>query len=199
MTAPDHPRPRLILESLTPNVCPPMTNAAWIEIGRIVAPQGLRGELRVYPSSDFPERFLEPGPRWLQSPSGGEPQPVELVRGRELVGKNLYVIQLASVTDRTQAEALRGWELLVAAGDRPDLDEGEFYVPDLIGLPVVLQASGELLGEVTDLIDGPNELLEVRCRDGHLRLIPFVAAIVPVVDLEARRIEVTPPPGLLDL
>lgn len=171
----------------------------WLGVGRIVAPQGLRGEMRVYPDSDFPERFLEPGPRWLRSPSGGDPQPVQLVRGRELVGKNLYVIQLESVTDRTQAEALRGWELLVAAGDRPDLDAGEVYVPDLIGLPVVLQASGETLGEVTDFLGGANPLLEVRCTDGHLRLIPFVEEIVPVVDLEAGRLQITPPPGLLEL
>ncbi|MGB3200994.1 MAG: ribosome maturation factor RimM, partial [Nodosilinea sp.] len=40
----------------------------WVEIGRIVAPQGVKGEVRVYPSTDFPERFLEPGDRWLKRP-----------------------------------------------------------------------------------------------------------------------------------
>jgi 16S rRNA processing protein RimM len=172
---------------------------AWLEVGRIVAPQGLRGELRVYPDSDFPERFLEPGPRWLRSPQGGEPQPVQLVRGRELQGKNLYVVQFENVTDRNQAEALRGWEVLVPAGDRPQLEADEVYIQDLIGLPIILQASGESIGAVEGFLGGANQLLEVRCGDGQLRLIPFVEEIVPVVDLEAGRIEITPPPGLLEL
>ena len=56
----------------------------WIEIGRIVAPQGIKGEVRVYPSSDFPERFLEPGERWLKRPRSLTPELVELVRGRSV-------------------------------------------------------------------------------------------------------------------
>ncbi|MEB3341138.1 ribosome maturation factor RimM [Okeania sp.] len=133
----------------------------WIEIGKIVAPQGLRGELRVYPSSDFPERFLEPGKRWLLLPNQMEPQSIELLGGRYLSGKGLYVIKLAEIENREQAEGLRNSLLLIEKGDRPELEEDEFYVPDLIGLTVINQLNGEILGKVVSMISAGSDLLEV--------------------------------------
>ncbi|NEQ39824.1 MAG: ribosome maturation factor RimM [Okeania sp. SIO3I5] len=133
----------------------------WIEIGKIVAPQGLRGDLRVYPSSDFPERFTEPGKRWLLSPDQVEPQSIELLGGRYLSSKGLYVIELAGIENREQAEALRNSQLLIEKGDRPQLEEDEFYVPDLIGLTVINQLNGETIGKVVSIISAGNDLLEV--------------------------------------
>jgi 16S rRNA processing protein RimM len=175
----------------------------WIEIGRIVAPQGLKGEVRVYPSSDFPERFLQPGKRWVRGPKDLSPKPIELLKGRFLEGKGLYVVQLAEVTSRDLAESLRDSILLVPAEDRPALEEGEFYVADLVGLKVVLQSSREEIGTVTDIYEAGNDLLEVTLnnRDDKTKaqqvLIPFVEEIVPVVDLDQKRLEIDPPGGLL--
>lgn len=185
----------------------------WLEIGKIVAPQGLSGELRVYPESDFPERFEIPGTRWLCHPGDTEPKPVELLSGHYLPGKNLYVISLAGVENRNQAEALRNYKLFVPASDRPQLGEDEYHVPDLLGISVFIQESGELLGTVVDVISAGNDLLEVKphrqnnspqpqksnSKPPQNILIPFVKAIAPVVDLQSRRIEITPPPGLLEL
>ncbi|MFM7370573.1 MAG: ribosome maturation factor RimM [Sphaerospermopsis kisseleviana] len=178
----------------------------WIEIGKIVAPQGLGGEVRVYPNTDFPERFEEAGTRWMLRPGECEPQPVELLQGRYLEGKNLYVIQLEGVSDRTAAENLRDCRLFVPISDRPELEEGEFHVIDLIGLSVFMQESGDLIGTVVDLLPSGHDLLEVKFdpafdekKAGKTVLIPFVMEIVPVVDLENRRIEITPPPGLLSI
>ncbi|MBD2343574.1 ribosome maturation factor RimM [Anabaena subtropica] len=178
----------------------------WLQIGKIVAAQGLSGEVRVYPDSDFPERFEVPGTRWLLRPGQTEPQPIELLHGRYLDGKNLYVIQLAGVENRSQSEELRGCILFVPASDRPELGEDEYHVVDLIGMEVFLQASGELVGTVVDVIPAGNDLLEVSLHQSVPSdkkpknvLIPFVVAIAPVVDLQTRRIEITPPPGLLDL
>lgn len=182
-----------------------MTNE-WLKIGKIVAPQGLSGEVRVYPNTDFPERFEVSGTRWLLRPGQKEPQPIELLAGRYVDGKNLYVIKLAGVENCNQAEMLRGCEIMIPASDRPELAEGEYYVPDLIGLCVYLQASGELLGTVVDIIPAGNDLLEVKLdptfvgnKKQKTVLIPFVEAIAPVVDLESRRIEIAPPPGLLEI
>ncbi|HSM81791.1 MAG TPA: ribosome maturation factor RimM [Nodosilinea sp.] len=179
----------------------------WVEIGRIVAPQGVKGEVRVYPSSDFPERFMEPGPRWLRRPRSLTPEPVELLGGRHIDGKGLYVVQLAGVADRDAAEALRDAVLLVPAGDRPRLDPDEFYVADLVGLRVIVQATGEEIGTVTDLFAAGNDLLEVTYYSPEVEksppakartvLVPFVTAIVPVVNLAAGYVEIDPPPGLL--
>jgi 16S rRNA processing protein RimM len=184
-----------------------------LEIGTIVAPQGLLGEVRVYPVTDFPERFEVPGKRWLLRPKETEPQSIELLAGRYIEGKNLYVIKLAGVENRNQAEELRDCKLMVRASDRPQLGEDEYHVLDLIGLEVFMQESGELIGSVVAVISAGNDLLEValnplfannketrtKNKKPKTVLIPFVTAIAPVVDLDAGRIEITPPAGLLEI
>jgi 16S rRNA processing protein RimM len=170
----------------------------WLEIGKIVAAQGLNGELRVYPDTDFPQRFQKPGKRWMLRPGQAEPEPVKLTSGRYLDGKGLYIITLAGIINRDQAEALRDARLLVPATDRPPLEAGEFHVADLVDLAVFDQVSQQQLGVVTDVLPAGNDLLEVELLDGKKVLIPFVEPIVPVVDLVLRRIEITPPAGLLD-
>lgn len=134
----------------------------WLEIGTIVAPQGLRGELRVYPDSDFPERFLEPGTRWLQNPQTKEIEAVELLDGRYVPGKNLYIIAIEGIENRDRAETLRDYKLLVNKNDRPSLDEDEYHVSDLINLEVYHQQTGENIGIVIDVFTAGNDLLEVK-------------------------------------
>lgn len=189
----------------------PSIPEGWIEIGTIVSPQGVRGELRVLSNSDFPERFEVPGKRWLWCPSQIEPQPIELLGGRNVEGKNLYVVKLSGVGDRNRADELRGYKLLVLESDRPKLQEDEYYVLDLIGLSVFMQETGEFVGTVVDLLSAGHDLLEVQLQTSQDQeqttkdkgqktvLIPFVTAIVPIVDLEARRVEITPPIGLLEI
>lgn len=177
-----------------------MTNN-FLEIGCIVAAQGLKGELRIYPNTDFPDRFLQPGKRWLLRPGQAEPQPIELVKGRYLDGKGLYVVQLAGIDDRNQAEALKDCKILIPASDRLPLAEDEFHVNDLIGLQVYEQATQTLVGEVVNVLSAGNDLLEVQYANQaqpKTVLVPFVKAIVPVVNLSLRRIEITPPSGLIE-
>ena len=147
----------------------------WIEIGKIIAPQGLKGDLRVYPSSDFPERFIEPGKRWLLSPGQLEPRSIELLRGRYLPNKGLYVIELAGIENREQAERLRNSQLLIEEGDRPQLEEDEFYVPDLIGLTVINQLNGETIGKVINIIFAGNDLLEI---EKNLTDTPIISEVI---------------------
>ncbi|MBE9146799.1 ribosome maturation factor RimM [Planktothrix mougeotii] len=198
-----------------------------IEIGTIVAAHGLRGEVRVYPNSDFPERFIEPGQRWLLPPGQTEPKPVEFLGGYLMPSKGIYVVEIEGIEDRTQAEALQGCPLLITEQDRPHLEEDEFYVLDLIGLEVFDQRKAEVIGKVIDVISAGNDLLEVELHSPtpsqdtlvtdplpeqiHRKtkkkrkpkllptvLIPFVKEIVPIVDLEQKRIEIIPPPGLIE-
>ena len=171
----------------------------WLSVGKIVGGQGLQGELRVNPASDFPERFTAPGPRWLRSRKGGEPTEIQLKKGRQLPGKSLFVVRLEGIDNRSAAQALVGQELLVAGDDRPELAEGEFHLLDLVGLEARLTADGPAIGTVTDLISGGNDLLEIKTADGRKLLIPFVEAIVPEVQLKDGWLLITPPPGLLEL
>ena len=171
----------------------------WLPVGTIVGVQGLQGDLKVNPASDFPERFTAPGPRWVRSTQTSEPKQVQLQRGRQLPGRSLFIIRFEGVNDREAAEALVGHELLVQADDRPQLKDGEFHLLDLVGLEARLAADAAPIGEVSNLISGGNDLLEIRTPDGRRLLIPFVAAIVPEVHTVEGWLLLTPPPGLLEL
>ena len=201
----------------------------WLEVGTITSPQGLKGELRVYPNSDFPERFTKPGIRWLKHPQTAAITEVQLRGGRYVAGKNLYVIKLEGIEDRNAAEALRDYKILVDKSDRPKLKKDEYHVSDLVGLEVYHQQTQENIGVVIDLYSAGNDLLEVRLhqqpeteaksnrdlsqisrRSKRKKyrpksakpltiFIPFVKEIVPVVDIPDRRIEVSPPDGLIDI
>jgi 16S rRNA processing protein RimM len=201
----------------------------WIEIGTIVAPQGLKGEVRVYPDSDFPERFLEPGIRWLQHPDTGEIEEIDLIDGHYLPGNNLYILTIDGVEDRNTAESLKGYKILVEKSDLPELEEDEYHVSELINLEVYHQETGEKIGIVVNLFIAGNDLLEVQLDRQPIQaeqpprdlsqisrkskrktfktksnkpvtvLIPFVKEIVPVIDLENGKIEIIPPAGLLEI
>jgi 16S rRNA processing protein RimM len=172
----------------------------WLDIGTIVAPHALQGEVRIYPNSDFPERFEVPGKRWLLRPGNSQPEEIEIKRGQFLDGKNLYLVKFAGIDNCNQASELRGCKLLVPESDRPTLSEDEYHVLDLLGLEVYIQESGEMLGKVVDIIPTGHDLLEVQlCDKSKTVLIPFVTAIVSVVDIQNQRVEVILPPGLLEL
>ena len=170
----------------------------WLPVGKVVGVQGLKGELRINPASEFPERFTDPGSRWLKA-RGSAPREVELKSGRQLPGKSVCVVRLAGIDNREAAEALIGQTLMVPADDRPELDEGEFHLLDLVGLEARLSANGQAIGTVSDLISGGNELLELKTPDGRTLMVPFVEAIVPEVHLNDGWLLLTPPRGLLDL
>ncbi len=170
----------------------------WLIIGKIVAPQGLKGELRINPSSDFPERFTKPGKRWLQF-SKDSPHPIELIKGRQIPGKAIYIVQFAEVNDRSTAEKLIGANLLILASNRPSLKENEFHFLDLLGLEAKLTREGRSIGKVTNLTQAGNDLIEIELTEGRKVLVPFVKSIVPEVQIKEGWLLITPPPGLLEL
>lgn len=175
----------------------------WMEIGSIVGAQGIKGEVKVHPNSDFPERFEQAGERWLWGSQDLEPRSIQLKKGYEIPGRNLYVVQLDGIFNRNQAENLKGKMLLLPATDRPKLRSGEYHSQDLIGLPVFHQETGVEVGVVTDIFTAGHEILVVSAAqaDGKMAeaMIPFVKEIVPTVDLPNQRIEILPPAGLLEI
>ena len=85
-------------------------NIIWLTIGEIVAPHGLKGDVKVNPSSDFPERFIKSGKRWLQK-DNEEPQQIHLNHGRRVPGKSIYIVSFLGIDNRTKAESLIGTKL----------------------------------------------------------------------------------------
>ncbi|ABX09660.1 ribosome maturation factor RimM [Prochlorococcus marinus] len=171
---------------------------SWLTIGKLVGAQGLRGEVKVNPSSDFPERFINPGERWLQK-NTEEPSRIELKSGRQLPGKSIYIVSFIGITDRNKAESIVGNKLLVPSDQKPKLKEGEFHLVDLLGLKAKFTQDGSDVGEVIDLTSAGNDLLVIKLVEGKTVLIPFVKEIVPVINLKQGWLLIKPPPGLLEL
>jgi 16S rRNA processing protein RimM len=163
-----------------------------IAVGRIGPARGVRGDVFVEPWTDAPEQRFAPGAVLHTDPSEAGPMTVE---SANTAGGKL-VVRFAGVADRAAAEALRGIRLLISADSRPALeDPDEFYDSDLIGLAAVT-VDGTELGAVADVMHAAGASYLVL--DGN-RLVPFVAAIVPTVDLAANRVVIDPPDGLFEL
>lgn len=164
-------------------------------VGRIGRAHGLRGEVAVDVRTDDPEGRLGPGSVLRTEPESVGPLTVE--SGHVHSGRLL--LRFAGIEDRSAAEGLRGVRLVVEVDDdeRPE-DPEDFYDHQLIGLAVD-QVDGTPVGAVSDVLHLPGQdVLAVRRPDGREALVPFVTEIVPVVDLDAGRVVVDPPPGLLD-
>ena len=170
----------------------------WIVIGEFVAPQGLKGDVRINPSSDFPERFTNPGKRWIQQ-TNEVPKEINLIKGKPIPGKSIYILSIEGISSRDAAEKILGWKLVVPVNSRPFLKDGEFHYLDLIGLEARLMPKKILIGHVTNLIKGGNDLLEIELVEGKKVLVPFVKEIVPEIKIQEKWLLINPPPGLLDL
>ena len=167
-----------------------------VVVGRIGRPHGIRGEVTVEVRSDSPDVRFAPGSVLVTEPARLGPLTVAAVRWHS--GRLLMLVE--GLHDRNGAEALRGAVLSVEVddADAPE-DPEEFFDHQLRGLAVVT-TGGEVVGTIDDVIHLPSQdLLSVRRADGREVLVPFVAEIVPEIDVEAGRVVVTLPPGLLEL
>lgn len=169
-----------------------------VVVGRVGRPQGVRGEVTVEVRTDDPAERFAAGAVLLTDPA--ERGPLTVARGRDHSGR--LVVAFEGVDDRTAAEALRDTLLLVDVRSLAPLDDpDEFHDWQLRGL-VAEGADGGRLGVVADVLHLPHgDVLVLRVddgADGREVLVPFVREIVPVVDLDAGRVVVTPPEGLME-
>lgn len=162
-------------------------------VGRIGRPHGVRGEVTIDVRTDEPETRFAAGTTVATDPVTAGPLTIE--RARWHSGRLL--VRFAGIGDRDAAEELRGTWLVVDPGDiSPSADPDDFHDQELIGLAVVT-ADGADVGQVSDVLHHGQDLLVVRGAGGE-KLVPFVAALVPEVDVPGGRLVIDPPPGLLD-
>ncbi|MBI9115564.1 ribosome maturation factor RimM [Sanguibacter suaedae] len=160
-------------------------------VARIGRAHGLRGEVGLEVRTDDPETRFAPGATLRTRPEERGPLTVSRVR----VQNGRWVVAFEEIEDRTGAEAARGLELVVDA-DASDEDDA-WYPHELEGLRAELE-DGTTVGEVIGLEHLPaHDVLVVRETDGTRTLVPFVRAIVPVVDVPGGRVVLDPPGGLL--
>jgi 16S rRNA processing protein RimM len=165
-------------------------------VGRIAKAHGTGGEVSVEVRTDDADVRYAAGSRLDTEPAARGPLVVETVRWH--VGRLL--VRFEGVADRAQAEGLRNTLLLVdsTTSASPD-DEDVFWDHDLIGL-VAETTTGTVIGPICDVLHPPGpDLLAIKRPDGTEALVPFVAEIVPTVDLPGGRVVVDPPEGLLEL
>jgi len=167
----------------------PDSNEPWdLLIGEITAPQGLQGEVRVYPHTDFPERFADL--RKIGLRRNGEPVRVVEITSARSSGR-VIILKLPGIETREDAEAARGTQLVIPKSWAMPLEEDEYYHHQLLGLEVVTTA-GEALGPITQIWPtGANDVYET-----PLALIPAVKDIIREIDLEHGRMIVDARPGL---
>ncbi|MFC4598892.1 ribosome maturation factor RimM [Cohnella hongkongensis] len=173
-----------------------MSEGRLLNVGKIVNTHGIKGELKVWPQTDFPEiRFRKGGHLLMVPPEAGEPVKVEIVSAREQ--KNLYILKIKGFDNINEVEKYKGWELKVTEDERVELDEGEYYVRDIVGCEVVTE-EGETLGQVTDILSpGANDIWVVKMPKGKELLLPVIDDVVLDVDVSARKIKVRLMEGLL--
>ena len=172
----------------TPRRAAPAPRVGYRAVGRVQRPWGLRGELKVRPFTDFPQRF-EPGARVFLA---GEPRVVAASHWRS---GSVYV-RFDSVSNVTDAEALRGELLEVPEEERPAFTDGEYYIDEIEGCSVNTE-SGERLGTVREVLrPGANDVYVVARPGRRDLLVPAIADVIRHIDIAARRIVVDLPDGL---
>ena len=173
----------------------------WLTVGLITSCHGINGQVKVKSLSDFEERFLKPGIRWLQK-ENEPPSKIELISGFKQPGKETFVIKLQGINTRDHAEQLKKYKILVKTDKLPKLKKEEFHLLELINLEVNTLDNDELkiIGKVINLENEKNNLLVIELFKNQKKvLVPFVKEIVPEVDIKENFIIITPPKGLLEL
>jgi 16S rRNA processing protein RimM len=164
--------------------------ASLVSIGRVVKPQGRRGEVAVEPFSDRPDRFPSLRRAYLPAP-GGSAREVAVAGCWPHKGR--FVLKLEGVDSIDAAEALRGMELRIREEDLEALPAGSYYHHQLRGLSVEDDAGGTL-GRVEDILDtgGEAPVLVVRGPGGET-MVPLAESFVRQVDLRRGRLVVVRP------
>ena len=176
-------------------------NEDWLVIGIITSSHGIEGKLNIKSLSDFKERFTKPGKRWIQK-HNEEPIPYKLIYGYQKPGKETFIISLEGIKNRTEADNLKTYKLLVRSNDIPKLNDNEFHLNQLLDLDVKLYIENEIkiIGKVVDLITENNNLIVIRLNKNNKNvLIPFVKEIVTTINKKNNYLIIEPPKGLLDL
>ena len=175
-----------------------MMNKIFLEVGQIVKPHGVRGELGVITNTDFPElRFAAGSQLYMQTPGVDKPELVTIETSRPY--KRGYLVTLDCCRDRDEAENFRGRSLYITSDMVPELEEDRYYHHQLIGLDAV-HSNGEIIGQVVAVnSSGSSDLLEVKSDRKHNYLIPLVDEYVEEIDLEGSRVVLKLPEGLLDI
>lgn len=163
----------------------------FLVIGQIVKPHGVKGEVSVVPHTDLPERFS-----WLEEVYLGDESPIPVAIEAVRFHKGRLLLKLAGYDSREQAQELRGKLLQIPEDQAIPLEEGEYFLYQLIDL-LVETTDGVEVGILTEIIEtGANNVFVVQGPDGVV-LIPDIPDVVSEIDFDQKRMIIQVLPGLL--
>lgn len=168
-----------------------MSGKKLLEAGKIVTVFGLKGEVKVQPWCDTPEFLCEFDTLYYKS---GTPVNVERAR----VQKNMVIMKIEGTDSVEEAQKLRNRVLYI---DREDveLDDGCYFIQDLIGLTVMESKDGKVYGKLSDVSQtGANDVYHIKAEDGKEYLIPAIPEVIDSIDLEGGIMKITALDGLFD-
>ena len=166
----------------------------YLQIGVVTTTHGLKGEVKVYPTTDDPERFYDLETVWFDKAHEKHPLILERVR----IAKGVVIVKFKEFDKIEEVEFLRGKELYVSRDNAVELQEDEYFITDLIGMEVVSE-DGESIGILKDvMLTAANDVYVVDLPDGKEVLIPAIVSCIKDVDVNEGVMRVALLPGLLE-
>lgn len=165
----------------------------YFEIGKILKPHGVRGEMKVFPVTDYPEHFFDNDILFLRIGEDIRKFKIEKVR---MTPKGIIVLKLEGIDTPEEVDRLRGLFFVVDSEHLQPLNEDEYYYHDILDCEVYDQ-NGLLVGVVIDIMEvSSSDIYVVRDKEGKEKLIPAIKTIIKNIDITKKRIEVDIPEGL---
>jgi 16S rRNA processing protein RimM len=172
---------------------PEQQHTEWASIGKVVAPFGVHGELKVRILSDIPNRFQE-----LDEIYVGSAHRLYSIQSVRPYKGEMIVLKLKGLDDANAAETLRNDDLSIPLNNLPELPASTYYQHDILGLRV-FTLDETYLGNIVDIIStGSNDVYAVRLPGSSPVLIPAIKDVIKQIDLQKHAMYIDPIPGLLD-
>ena len=151
-----------------------------LKVGVITTTHGVRGEVKVYPTTDEPERFLELD--YVLLDTGRELRKLEIKNVKFF--KNLVILKFKGVDNINDIEKYKGRDLWIPREEGQELEEDEYYIADLLGMSVVLE-DGQEFGTLKDVMEtGANDVYIIDSAEHGEVLLPAIKECILDVDLE---------------
>lgn len=164
----------------------------YLDVGKIVGTHGIKGELRVQPWCDSPE-FLCAFTRLYFDEGKKE---VKILKSR--VNKNVVIVRIDGIDTIEKANLIRGKILYIDREDA-EIDDGSYFIQDIIGMKVIDNDSSRIYGTVTDILKtGANDVYQVTDDKGTDYLVPVINDVIINIDLESNKIYISPIKGIFE-
>lgn len=167
----------------------------YLRVGVLVKPHGVRGEMKVFPTTDDMKRFEDLIEKDVFFDIKGKYEAHKIVSVKYF--KQFAILQFEDITDMDMALKLKNIDIYVKREDAVELEEGEYYIADLLGLSVYLE-DGSFFGKLKDVMEtGANDVYVINTKEHGEVLVPVIDDCVKEVDLENEKIIIHLMEGLI--